>query len=126
MNRSTEATTLDLGPVEDFPDGERRIITHGRLSIGVFRTQDDFYAVRNFCPHEGAELCRGPLTGTNLPIARSGEMQWGAEGFVLRCPWHAWEFDIRTGQSYTATKMRIKTYPVEVREQRIHLILKSA
>jgi len=126
MKREDSPKTLDLGPVDEFADGERRIMRHGRVSIGVFRVGDDFHAVRNYCPHEGAELCRGPLTGTNLPVARSGHMEWGAEGYVLRCPWHAWEFDIRTGRSYTATKMRIKTYPVEIREQRVHLILKAS
>lgn len=98
---------------------------HGRIRIGVFRVGDAFYAVRNYCPHEGAELCRGPLTGTNLPVDRSGELEWGAEGFVLRCPWHAWEFDIRTGQSFTATKMRVKTYRVEVVDARVILYPES-
>jgi len=112
---------IDLGPMEEFGEGERRIVSHGRISIGVFRVNHQFHAVRNFCPHEGAELCRGPLTGTNLPAERAGEMEWGAEGYVLRCPWHAWEFDIRNGQSFTGTKMRVKTYPVEVVDGRVQL-----
>jgi len=116
---------IDLGPVADFEEGGRRIVQHGRISIGVFRVGDLFYALRNYCPHEGAELCRGPLTGTNLPVDRGGEMEWGANGFVLRCPWHAWEFDIRTGRSFTATKTRVKTYHVEIVEGRVILYPES-
>lgn len=113
--------SIDLGPVSEFPEGSRRIVQAGRRSVGVFRVNGAFYALRNDCPHEGAELCLGPLTGTNIPTDRVGEMDWREEGYVLRCPWHAWEFDIRTGQSYTASRARVKTYPVEVVDGRIHL-----
>jgi 3-phenylpropionate/trans-cinnamate dioxygenase ferredoxin subunit len=34
----------------------------------------------------------------------------------VKCPWHGWEFDIRTGQSWCdPAKLRIRQYPVSVR-----------
>jgi nitrite reductase/ring-hydroxylating ferredoxin subunit len=33
-----------------------------------------------------------------------GEIQYTRLGEILRCPWHGWEFDIRTGQSYCDPK----------------------
>jgi 3-phenylpropionate/trans-cinnamate dioxygenase ferredoxin subunit len=37
------------------------------------------------------------------------------EGRVLRCPWHAWEFDITTGKSLFAPEAcRVKSYEVAV------------
>lgn len=122
---SQAATTIEVGREEAFANGERRIVTAGRFSIGVFRVEDRFYALRNACPHEGAELCKGPLTGTNLPTHRVGEMNWSACGYVLRCPWHAWEFDIRTGESFTASRARVKTYPVEVIDGTVVVFLKG-
>jgi hypothetical protein len=39
------------------------------------------------------------------------QLVWWAE----RCPWHGWEFDIHTGQSWCdPSKLRVKTYPVSV------------
>ncbi len=36
-------------------------------------------------------------------------------GLLNRCPWHGWEFDIRTGQSYCDPKrFRARAYPVKV------------
>ena len=36
-------------------------------------------------------------------------------GEIIRCPWHGWEFDIRTGQSYCDPKrFRARGYPVNV------------
>ena len=65
--------------------------------------------------HPGeAALCEGPLIG----LAQSsdpGQIEYTRLGEIIRCPWHGWEFDIRTGQSYCAPKrFRAKAYPVNV------------
>ena len=39
-----------VAPVRDFPDGERRIVSVGGRSIGVFRVGESFYGIRNRCP----------------------------------------------------------------------------
>jgi len=68
----------------------------------------------NRCPHQGAALCEGPLIG----LAQSsdpGEIKYTKLGEIIRCPWHGWEFDIRTGQSYCDPKrFRARAYPVNV------------
>jgi len=68
----------------------------------------------NRCPHQGAALCEGPLIG----LAQSsdpGEIKYTRLGEIIRCPWHGWEFDIRTGQSYCEPKrFRTRAYPVSV------------
>lgn len=107
---------VQIGPVADFPVGTRRIVQLGTASIGVFNVNGVFYAIRNYCPHEGAELCLGKLTGTNEPTDRCDEYRWGREGMVLRCPWHAWEFDLETGESLFDAKLRVKTYATSIRE----------
>ena len=54
------------------------------------------------------------MGGTTLPSA-PGQWVWGREGEILACPWHGWEFDIRTGQSYCdPKKFRTRAYPVNV------------
>jgi nitrite reductase/ring-hydroxylating ferredoxin subunit len=59
-------------------------------------------------------LCEGPLIG----LAQSsdpGEIEYTRLGEIIRCPWHGWEFDIRTGQSYCDPKrFRARAYPVNV------------
>jgi 3-phenylpropionate/trans-cinnamate dioxygenase ferredoxin subunit len=51
-------------------------------------------------------------------IARSsgpGDYGWARAGEILRCPWHAWEFDIKTGKAVVdPQKVRVKTYEVSV------------
>jgi nitrite reductase (NADH) small subunit len=87
-----------LGTLEEFPDGRVTVRELEGKSVGVFRDGDDLYGMLNVCPHKGAPVCRGVVTGTMLP-SRPSEYEYGMEGHVLRCPWHGWEFDLRTGES---------------------------
>ncbi len=103
--------------VSELPPGERKIVEVGNRSIGVFNVHGDFYALRSLCPHQGAPLCRGTITGT-ARASQPGEFIWEREGQVLRCPWHGWEFDITSGRSvFNPHRLRVRTYDVTV-EQR--------
>jgi 3-phenylpropionate/trans-cinnamate dioxygenase ferredoxin subunit len=108
VERHFVCAAADLGP------GQRRIVQIGRASIGVFNVGGTFYALRNICPHHGAELCLGKAGGTMLPSA-PGEWDWQPGHAVVRCPRHRWEFDLRTGRSFTdPDRYRVKAYAVHV------------
>lgn len=103
-----------VGKVSELPVGSRKIIDVNGRSIGVFNIHGEFYAMRNACPHQLAPLCMGHITGTTLP-SQPGEYIWAREGEIVRCPWHGWEFDLKTGRSiFNPHKMRVKTYEVTV------------
>lgn len=111
---SSENARHIVCPVEQLPPGERLIIEVKGRSIGVFNIEGRYYAIRNLCPHQGAPLCLGTVTGTALP-SQPGEYAWGREGEIIRCPWHGWEFDITSGRSvFNPHKTRVKTYEVTV------------
>ena len=102
--------------VSELPPGERKIVDVGSRSIGVFNVHGDFYALRSLCPHQGAPLCRGTITGT-ARASQPGEFFWEREGQVLRCPWHGWEFDITSGRSvFNPHRLRVRTYDVTVEQ----------
>lgn len=43
------------------------------------------------------------------------EYIYGMENLVLACPWHGWEFDIRTGQAlFDPSGVAVRAYPVKV------------
>ena len=100
--------------LDEFPPDERRIVTVGGRSIGVFRVQDRFFAIRNRCPHQGGPLCRGALAP---PLASSGprDLRVGEGPMLIACPWHGWEYDLATGQSWIgAGEPHVRSYPVSV------------
>jgi 3-phenylpropionate/trans-cinnamate dioxygenase ferredoxin subunit len=50
-----------------------------------------------------------------IEAARPGEYHYSRPDEILRCPWHGWEFDIKTGQSWVdPAKTRVRRYPVSV------------
>ena len=102
-----------IARTEEIPLGGVRIVRVAGTEIGIFRTPDGFKALKNICPHQGAPLCRGEVTGTFAP-SKPQEYIWTREGEILRCPWHAWEFDLRTGEALHVPGRRVKTYRVAV------------
>lgn len=103
-----------VAKVGEISVGERKIVEIAGRSIGVFNVHGDFYALRNRCPHQGGTLCEGQLSGfatAEVP----GKYEYTRKGEILRCPWHGWEFDVKTGQSwYDPEKMRVRSYEVHV------------
>jgi 3-phenylpropionate/trans-cinnamate dioxygenase ferredoxin subunit len=44
-----------------------------------------------------------------------GEFRYSRAGEILRCPWHGWEFDLRTGQSwFDPARVLVRRYDVSV------------
>jgi nitrite reductase/ring-hydroxylating ferredoxin subunit len=105
-----------VGKVSELPPGERKIVEVQGRSIGVFNVHGTYYALRNSCPHQGAPLCLGAITGMTMP-SKPGEYVWAREDEILRCPWHGWEFDVTSGRSVcNPHRTRVKTYEVTVEE----------
>ena len=103
-----------VAPVSEIPPGGRKLVTVRGRPIAVFNIGGEFFGLLNRCPHQGGNLCDGILTGL-VGSPAPGEYSYTRKGEILRCPWHGWEFDVRTGQSYCEPeRIRTKTYNVEV------------
>lgn len=105
-----------IGAAAELPPGKNKIVTVEGRSVGVFNVNGSYYALKNACPHQGAPLCMGRVTGMTLP-SEPGQYLYGRDGEILRCPWHGWEFDITNGKSiFDPHKCLVKTYKVAVEE----------
>jgi 3-phenylpropionate/trans-cinnamate dioxygenase ferredoxin subunit len=102
--------------VDEIPSGKRKILEIQGRSIGIFNINGEFFAIRNNCPHQGAPLCEGYVSGFFV-AEEPGEYTLTRKGEIVRCPWHGWEFDIKTGQSYfDPSKTRVRSYEVKVEQ----------
>jgi len=103
-----------VATLEEIPPGGRKVVEVAGRSIGVFNVGGEFFALRNRCPHQGGPLCLGSLGGMVVATV-PGEYQYSRPGEMLRCPWHGWEFDVRTGQSwFDPARVRVRRYEVTV------------
>ncbi len=105
-----------VATVDEIQPGERKIVEVAGRSIGIFNVRGEFFALRNRCPHQGGPLCSGRLWGS-LQAKVPGEYLYSREGEILRCPWHGWEFDLRTGRSWVdPSRTRVRRYEVSIEE----------
>jgi nitrite reductase/ring-hydroxylating ferredoxin subunit len=88
----------------EIPEGERKIVEAGGLSIGVFHHRGEWYALHNSCLHRGGPVCQGKL-----------------EVDTLTCPWHGYQYDVRDGRLLLDPSAKLTRYPVEVRTDGVFL-----
>ena len=75
---------LTVGPVEELPPGEVKIIRAGELAIGVYNLNGEYYAIEDRCSHDDGPLAEG---------------DFDVEEAVAICPRHGARFDIKTGRA---------------------------
>ena len=108
MARHVVATTSEIAP------GRNKVVTIDGREIVVFHVNGQFFALLNRCPHEGAPLARAACVA-HLHSDEPGRFQRTRVGEILRCAWHGWDFDMRTGQSYCdPQRVRVLSYLVAV------------
>lgn len=87
-----------VAPVEDIPPGGRKLVEVRGRPIVIFNLDGEYFGMLDRCPHQGGSLCDGQLIGL-VESSQPGEYNFSRQNEIVRCPWHGWEFDIRTGQS---------------------------
>ena len=108
------------------PDGERRIVSHGGREIGVFHWQGQFYAYENVCVHQGGPACEG-LIMHKVEDVLGPDRTWVGQRFSdseihFVCPWHGYEYDLKTGECAADRKLRLKSFPVVRRGEDIYVV----
>lgn len=81
----------------DCPPGEARECVAGDRIVAVFNVDGEFYALDGICPHQGGPLGKGFL-----------------QGCIITCPWHGFQFDVRTGQHQTSASLVHPSFPVKM------------
>ena len=103
-----------VATVDQIPAGQRLVVTVDGREIGIFNVDGEYFAVGNRCPHEGASLCKGRLTSL-VEASEPGSYRVSRRGEMVRCPWHGWEFDLRTGRSWCdPSRIKVKSYELNV------------
>ena len=88
------------GPAAEIPPGASKVVEINEHVVAIFNLGGEFYAIDNVCPHQGGPLGEGYLEDTG----------------VVSCPWHAWNFNIRTGLSPIDPDVKVSCYPVRVED----------
>jgi 3-phenylpropionate/trans-cinnamate dioxygenase ferredoxin component len=96
------ATFVKVGRVGDFSEGQVKVVQANGQRIALFNVGGRFYALEAACPHEGEALADGTI-----------------EGLRVLCPWHGYDFHLKTGQCELDPDLHALTYPVKVQGKEI-------
>lgn len=86
-------------------DGQMMEVQAGEKRVGLLRRGDMAYAFAAMCPHAGAPLCDGWLD---------------AQGRIV-CALHKYRFDPVNGRNTSGEGYKLRTYPVELRDDGIFI-----
>jgi nitrite reductase (NADH) small subunit len=114
---------VDVGALGDFPEASVKIVLVNRREIGLVHWHGQLYALRNLCPHQLGPLCRGLLRPRLMSAGGAEGLRVDEDMPVLACPWHGWEFEVKTGMSLAGHPYRVGTYPVKVEDGRVKIRL---
>lgn len=105
-----------VASADELSDGDRIIVQVKGRDIGVFNIDGEYYAYTSWCAHQGGPACEGRITGTMEancnPETRNIEKKWGRDGEILLCPWHGWEYDLKTGQALPREDVKLPSCPI--------------
>ena len=110
----------------EMKDGDVRIIRHNRLEVGVYRYGGSYYAYRNHCLHQGGPACEGLIIAKVeeriAPDKTSKGLYFSDTETHFVCPWHGYEYDIKTGECVSDRKLKLRRYKIVQRGEDVYVV----
>jgi nitrite reductase/ring-hydroxylating ferredoxin subunit len=97
---------VTVARADEMAPGTARCVKAGEVELALVRVGDNFFATTGACLH-----LKGPL----------GEGR--VEDHLLRCPWHGWTYDVRTGLNDFDHAIGLETYEVRVEDGDVQVAL---
>ena len=91
------AEFVKVAEVSDVAPGAVKEITVNSKTIALCNVDGQFYALDNVCLHRGGPLGQGYV-----------------DGHKIECPWHGWQFDVKTGSTVLNPGAKVPTFPVKI------------
>jgi nitrite reductase/ring-hydroxylating ferredoxin subunit len=109
----------------ELKDGDRKVVVAGKREIGVFHKDGAFYAYSNNCLHQGGPACEGILINNVVDLIapdRTYQGQTFGDEVHFVCPWHGYEYDLKTGEMVGDRKQKLRKYEVIRRGDDIYVV----
>lgn len=88
---------VKVASVGDIQAGTGKTVNLGGTPVALFNVDGQYFAIQNTCPHEDGPLGEGTLCGS-----------------VVTCPFHAYEFDVISGECLTESAYHVERFEVRV------------
>jgi len=116
-----------IGREDEFEDRGRKVIVNGDVEIGVFFVDGEFYAYENNCVHQGGPVCQGRILNRvieKIAADKTSEgLAWSEEDVHIVCPWHGYEFNLKTGRHPGNRNARLRPFEVKVTDGEVYVVV---
>jgi nitrite reductase/ring-hydroxylating ferredoxin subunit len=97
----------------ELANGELMRTQLGPIPVVVVRSKDgDLYALAAKCLHQGGPLDRGRVYEHHATTKDAGEYMLDPSREILKCPWHGYEYDLKTGCTVFDPNRAVQTFEV--------------
>jgi nitrite reductase/ring-hydroxylating ferredoxin subunit len=115
-----------VGKVSDYNEGDRKVVLCGDMEVGVFKIDGEFYAWHNRCAHRAGPVCQGRIMKRVLePVGEDRTvraMEYDQAETNIVCPWHGYEYSIKTGSHQGNPRIRLRKAELVIREGEIYVL----
>jgi len=93
-----------IGPLKKFENDNKWIIEVENKPISLFKYENQFYALKNGCLHQGFPLAEGNM-----------------KKYMIECPLHGWVYDVRDGKCLSLGDKYTITYQTRIRNNNLEI-----
>jgi nitrite reductase/ring-hydroxylating ferredoxin subunit len=114
-----------VAKASELKDGDRRIVVDGKKEIGVFCHGGAYYAYSNYCVHAGGPACEGLLINQVVDVIAPDKTYQGqifSDELHFACPWHGYEYDLKTGECVGDRRLKLRKFDVVRRGDDIFVV----
>jgi nitrite reductase/ring-hydroxylating ferredoxin subunit len=120
-----EMSECFVAKASELQDGDRRIVVDGKKEIGVFCQGGAYYAYSNYCVHAGGPACEGLLINQVVDVIAPDKTYQGqtfSDEVHFACPWHGYEYDLKTGECVGDRRLKLRKFDVVRRGDDIFVV----
>jgi nitrite reductase/ring-hydroxylating ferredoxin subunit len=114
-----------VAKASEMQDGDRRIVVAGANEIGVLYKDGTYFAYSNNCVHSGGPACEGIMINRVVDLIaddRTYQGQTFSDEVHFVCPWHGYEFELKTGECVGDRRLKLKKFDVVRRGDDVFVI----
>jgi len=93
-----------IAELNEIPKGGSKLVMVDDVPVALFNLKGKIHAWDNRCPHRGASLADGNISES-----------------IIQCKFHLWEFDVETGCAVANSDLRVKTFPIKVKNDEVFI-----
>tara|TARA_Y100000994_G_scaffold224397_1_gene206036 strand:- start:534 stop:839 length:306 start_codon:yes stop_codon:yes gene_type:complete len=96
----------NIGSISKYNNGNQWLVEIGKKPVALFKYNNNYYAIKNSCSHQGYPLAEGNL-----------------KDCMIECPLHGWVYDIRDGKCLSLPDKKTLTYQVREKNNSLEVFL---